>query len=71
MNQRDNDFIDAIWDGAGWELPDDREKERASLAWERAMALGRAVPRTEDKTVTPMLGPRTDIEKAARNRGRS
>lgn len=51
----------ALWQGAGLSPPEGGEMDHHAAALARAQALGRAVPRQTDRTLAPMLGPRTDI----------
>ncbi len=67
MSDQNETTVRAIWQGAGWTPPEGDELSRAEAAFDRAAALGRGVPRTTDKTVSPMLGPRDDIRKQAQD----
>ena len=67
MSDQTKATVCAIWQAAGWTPPEGDEVSRAAEAFHRAAALGRGVPRTKDKTVSPMLGPRDDIRKQAQD----
>ncbi|PRY89387.1 hypothetical protein [Donghicola tyrosinivorans] len=63
MSDQNETTVRAIWQAAGWTPPEGDELSRAAEAFHRAAALGRGVPRTADKTISPMLGPRDDIKR--------
>ena len=63
MSDQSKATVRDIWKAAGWTPPEGNDLSRAEAAFDRAAALGRGVPRTKDKTVSPMLGPRDDISK--------
>jgi hypothetical protein len=67
MSDQTEHTVRAIWQEAGWTPPEGEELSRAAEAFHRAVALSRGVPRTADKTVSPMLGPRDDIKKQAQD----
>lgn len=51
-----------VWEGSGAQAPTGADLTRAAAAYDRALALGRNIPRQSDKLTAPLLGPRTDID---------
>lgn len=54
--------VQAIWTGCGEIAPTGEELDAAAETLAKAWAVGRAIPRTADKTFQPMVGPRRDLE---------
>lgn len=57
--------VEAIWQGVGQAAPKGDERRQAAQVLAGSLAAGRAVPRQADKTLSPLVGPRTDIDRAA------
>ena len=54
--------VEAIWQEWGPVPGDGAGIETATALYRQALAAGRAIPRTTDKTLAPLFGPRRDIE---------
>lgn len=69
MTDTDHDLAAAVttlWREAGQSAPTGDDLTRAIAVFRQTLAAGRKIPRTADKTVQPLVGPRRDIERAGR-----
>lgn len=57
--------VRAIWQECGYPPPEGAELLRAAANLRQALAAGRDIPRSTDKTLQPLTGRRHDIEAQA------
>lgn len=61
--------VTTLWLEAGQPAPTGDDLSRAIAVFQQTLAAGRKIPRTADKTVQPLYGPRRDIEQATYRQG--